>query len=119
MNRPLQITFRDMPSSQALEDEVRRRADELSVCCPRMRSCRVLIEAPHHHQRKGRHFHVRIDVTVPDGELSAGHDAPDQVRHEDAHLAVTDAFRAIRRELVRWNERRGEHGTASLRDGTG
>jgi len=117
MNRPLQITFRNMAASTTLEDEVRRRATELSEHCPRLMSCRVVIEAPHRHQRKGRHFHVRVDVTVADGELTAGHDKPDQVRHEDAHLAVTDAFRAMKRELSRWSERRHQHDGASLRDG--
>ena len=31
--------------------------------------CRVIVEAPHRHHRKGKAYEVRIDLTVPGGEL--------------------------------------------------
>jgi len=72
MKLPVQITFRDMDPSPAIESAVRERVEELERVFDRVTSCRVMIESPHHHQRKGRLFHVRIDLTVPGDELVIG-----------------------------------------------
>ena len=69
MEIPLQITFRNMPPSQGIEDNIREKASKLESFYDRIMSCRVIVEAPHRHHRKGKAYEVRIDVTVPGGEL--------------------------------------------------
>ena len=56
-------------------------------------------------------------LKVPEDELSAGRDHAGDVRHEDAHLALADSFRAMKRELTRWNHQRAAHDGATLRGG--
>ncbi len=109
---PCQLTFRDFPSSPALADLVQRKADKLDEFFNPIVSCRVVIEAPHRHHQHGRHYHVRIDLTVPGGELVVGRDPVERKMHEDAYAAVEDAFddaermlhehaRRVRREVKR------------------
>lgn len=99
MQLPLQITFRHMEPSSALEDRVRERAGKLDELYDRVMSCRVVVEAPHHHHRQGTMYQVRVDVTVPGGELVVGRDPGLNHGHEDVYVAVRDAFDAIERQL--------------------
>ncbi len=99
MQIPVQITFRDMEPSAAIEERVRERAAKLERHFDRITSCRVLIEEPHLHQHKGKLFHVRIDITVPGGELVANRSPGDNHAHEDVYVAIRDAFNAIERQL--------------------
>ena len=73
MEIPLQITFRNMPRSQAIENNIREKASKLESFYDRIMSCRVIVEAPHRHHRKGKTYEVRIDLTVPGGELVINH----------------------------------------------
>jgi ribosome-associated translation inhibitor RaiA len=100
MKLPVQITFRDMDSSPAIEQVVKEKVAELERVHDRITSCRVMIESPHQHQRKGRLFHVRIDLTVPGSELVIGRNPDDNHAHEDFAVALRDSFRAARRVLT-------------------
>lgn len=95
----LQITFRHMGPSPALEARIRQRAEELEQFCQRITSCRVVVECDPRHHRQGKLFSVGIDVTVPGREIVVGRDAGANHAHEDAHVAVRDAFDALRRQL--------------------
>jgi len=99
MQIPLQVTFHQLEPSPALEAQVRSWVDELETFFDRMISCRVLIEAPHHHQHQGRLYRVRIEIGVPGDSLVVTRSPDEHAAHEDAHVAVRDAFRAARREL--------------------
>lgn len=103
---PVQITYRDMGESEALSTLIRVRAQRLERYYGHISGCRVLVEQPHRHRRSGEHFHVRIDLTVPGGELVVEREPTLRSRHEDAYVAVTDAFRAARRELQDYARRR-------------
>ena len=105
MQNALQITFRDMPASEALEARIRLKAEKLEKFKSRITSCRVTIEEAHRHHHQGRHFGVRIEVHVPHGEpivVSLKHD-------EDVYVALRDAFAAVQRRLEEWTlETRGQ-----------
>lgn len=94
MKIPLQVTFRDMPTSEAVEARVREKADKLSRFYDRIINCRVVIEMPQRHKHQGKLHSVRIDLSVPGAELVANH-----ARDEDVYVAVRDAFAAITRQL--------------------
>src|SRR5882762_5578129 len=87
---PCQLTFRDFPPSSALSDLIQKKADKLDEFFNSITSCRVVIEAPHRHHQHGRHYHVRIDLTVPGGELVVDRDPESRKMHEDAYAAVED-----------------------------
>ncbi|HVB38068.1 MAG TPA: HPF/RaiA family ribosome-associated protein, partial [Vicinamibacterales bacterium] len=76
MQLPVQITFRNMDRSEALEDEIGRRVAKLETYYGRIMACRVSIERPHRHQQEGNRFRVRIDLTVPGEEIVISHESP-------------------------------------------
>jgi cold shock CspA family protein/ribosome-associated translation inhibitor RaiA len=96
---PVQITFRNMEHSDFIEAEVRKKASELDRFSDRIMSCHVVIEAPHRHHHKGKLYDVRIDLTVPGKEIVVTHSGPLDHAHEDAHVAIRDAFRAATRQI--------------------
>ncbi|MDH3591761.1 MAG: HPF/RaiA family ribosome-associated protein [Planctomycetota bacterium] len=107
MQIPLEITFRDMPHSDAIEEEIRTRAERLDRFYDKITRCRVAVLAPHSRQRKGQLYEVHIDLTVPGKELVINH-AGHEDAHEDPRIAVRDAFEAATRRLQDYvRERRG------------
>ena len=98
MTLPLQITFRNLPVSEALSEHVRAKAMKLDTFYARIMGCRVAVEAPYqHHHHQGSHFRVRIDLTVPGAELVVGN--LHTRCHGDARSAVDDAFHDAERVL--------------------
>jgi cold shock CspA family protein/ribosome-associated translation inhibitor RaiA len=95
-----QITLRGMGPSPAIERAIRRKMSWLQRYFPHIIGCRVTLEAPHRHQRKGRLYHVRIDMTVPGGELVVTRDPSQHLAHGDVLVAIRDGFDAARRELM-------------------
>jgi cold shock CspA family protein/ribosome-associated translation inhibitor RaiA len=130
MKMPLKVTFRDMPPSKAIEDNIREKANKLDSLCDDIMSCRVIVEAPHRHHHKGKAYVVRIDMTVPGGELvvnrepkrlvagrtgpieeiektlAENHEPSKHAAHEDAYVAIRDAFNAAGRKLQDYTRRR-------------
>lgn len=109
MRLPLQITFRNMKPSAAVEANIQERAEKLDKFYDEIMSCRVVVEAPHKHHHKGNLYHARIDLTVPDGELVAGREPGQHHAHEDVYVAIRDAFAATRRMLEDYSRRRRGH----------
>jgi ribosomal subunit interface protein len=99
MQLPLQITFRKMAPSPAVETHIRERVDALDRYFGRIMACRVVVEASTRRQRKGRLYHLRVDLTVPGREIVVKRDPPEHQAHEDILVAVRDAFDAARRQL--------------------
>ena len=99
MKQPLQITFRDMPHSDALETHIREKAAKLDEFYEHIIGCHVVLEQPHGHHHQGKLFHVTIDMTLPTGELVVSRSHGDHQAHEDAYVAIRDAFNAMRRKL--------------------
>lgn len=99
MKQPLEITFRDIPRSDAVEAKIREKVAKLDEFYDQIMACHVVIEAPHGHHHQGNLFHVRIDLTVPNGEIVINRDPKEHHAHEDAYVAIRDAFKAARRKL--------------------
>jgi ribosomal subunit interface protein len=96
---PIQITFRNLEHSDAIEAKIRERAEKLDQYHPSIMSCRVVVDAPHKHHHRGNLYHVRVDVTVPDGELVSKREADEHHGYTDVYVAIRDAFDTIRRQL--------------------
>jgi len=99
MKLPLQISFRNMDPSPAIEAAIRERAERLDRFFGRVMACRVVVQAPHQHKRKGKLYGVRIDLTVPGEEIAVTHTRPQDQAHEDVYVAIRDAFNAAGRLL--------------------
>lgn len=127
MELPVQITFRNMNSSEAVADRVREEAVKLDTFFDRITSCRVVVETAHRHHKWGDLYSVHIDLGVPGAELVVRHEPsvhssvqhsgeekwhrhlePDAA-HKDVYVAVRDSFKAMRRQLQDYIKRlRGE-----------
>jgi cold shock CspA family protein/ribosome-associated translation inhibitor RaiA len=130
-----------MTPSERIEAHIRERAEKLASFYDKTMGCRVLVEAPHHHHRRGQQYHVRIDVTVPGGEFVIKRaprliaerplryqKVPDDVEvaesreeskyaaHDDILLAIRDAFDAARRKLQDYARRR--RGVVKVHEGS-
>jgi Sigma 54 modulation protein / S30EA ribosomal protein len=111
--RPVQVSFRHLSVSAALEEEIRSRASWLESFHPAIVGCRVLLEVPHRHRRRGRPLHVRIELSLPGEDVIVNHEPTlgatsrpvprksDELdgSHKDAHVAIHEAFDVARRRL--------------------
>jgi cold shock CspA family protein len=130
-----------MAPSEVVEAHIREAAQKLDEFCDEIMGCRVLVEIPHQHHRKGKLYHVRIDLTVPRAEFVINRaprlvtDRPSRFRkapgdvefeesrklskyhaHEDIQLSIRDAFDAARRKLQDYARRR--RGVVKLHEGS-
>ncbi len=94
MKQPIQIIFRGLPASPALDAAARLRAGKLDRLCKDLVSCRVTIELLRGQSRLPRQYAVAIDLGFPNRGLSVN-----RVRNEDAYVALREAFDDIRRML--------------------
>jgi ribosomal subunit interface protein len=106
MKLPLQIVFRNMQPSDAVEAKIRERAQDLDRFYEHVMSCRVVVELHHKHHHHGNLYHVRVDLKVPDGEIVASRDPARHHAYEDVYVAIRDAFDAVRRRLEDYVRRR-------------
>jgi ribosomal subunit interface protein len=99
MQLPLQITFHGVQHSDAIEQYIRTRAEKLDTFAPRVMSCRVAVEMPHKHAQHGEHYRVRVDITVPGGEVVVERVPEGDHAYEDLHAAIDAAFDDAGRRL--------------------
>lgn len=111
--QPVKIVIRDMESSLALEDHIRRKAEKLEQYYHRIHKCNVIVDIPQKHKRQGKLFRVTIDLTVPGKEIVVNHKFD-----QDIYVAIRDAFHAATRKLENYARiRRGDvknHESANL-----
>ncbi len=94
MQIPFQVTFKNMPHSEALESKIEEKTAKLDRFFDRIMSCRVVVEETQRRHHQGKLYSVRIDVTVPGRELAIS-----RQENEDVYVAVRDAFNAAARLL--------------------
>ncbi|MGN6109631.1 MAG: HPF/RaiA family ribosome-associated protein [Kofleriaceae bacterium] len=92
---PTEITFHGIDPSAAVEASVMRWVARLEHVFDRIENCHVVIDQPHKRHRHGREFHITITLEVPGKNIAVSH-----IGHEDIYVAVGDAFRAARRQLL-------------------
>lgn len=107
MQRPLEIRFRQMEPSPAIEARIREKAAALERFSDRITGCRVIVEQEHRHHRQGNLFRVRIEIDAPGRELAVTHAGPRDHAHEDVYVALRDAFNAAVRRLENHVRERG------------
>ncbi len=104
-----QITYRDIEPSPAIDQAIRRRADDLTKFSDDIVFCRVVVERPHRRGHQGHLYRCRVNLSVRGDELVAGRNPGEHAAHEDVYVAIRDAFRAARRELQDYADRRHRH----------
>jgi hypothetical protein len=119
----IEVTFRNLKTSEWLEREIRDRASKLETHYPQIVSCRVLVAVPHRHHDHGNPFEVHIDIVVPGEEIAVSRvprvreltpkDATASTKRmditavrKDVLLVVRGAFAAAKRQLQEYARRR-------------
>jgi cold shock CspA family protein len=98
-----------MSPSAAVEARVREHVDRLERFHSRITGCHVVIEAPPAHRHKGAPFDVKIELTVPGGEIAVRSERAEHEAHMDVDVALRDAFDSARRRLQDYErEHRGD-----------
>jgi len=100
MDRPVEVTFRNMPRSEAIEAVVRRETLKLERYAPKIVGCRIAIERPQRFQRQGNAHRVRLFITgAARRPVVVTREPLDSDMHEDLRTIVIGAFKAARRQL--------------------
>ena len=93
------VNFQAMAPSPALRAEIERQAQKLARYAPRLMACNVTIGLGEQRHQQGNRYQVHVHAVMPGGEFDSGRSPPMDHRHEDAYVAVGDAFDAMRRQL--------------------
>ena len=99
MQIPVEITFRDIERSEAVEARIRDWVEKLDRTFDRIVRCEVVVDDPHRHHHKGHQYSVRVRLTVPGTQIVSSHSPGDDGAHTDVYVAVRDAFLATKRQL--------------------
>jgi len=100
MNTPLDIDYRHVNKTDALEALIRRRVEKLDRVADRLSSCHVSVEKPNQHQDSGRPYRVRVVLHHPPGkELVVDRGSSGGDVHEEVHQVVEEVFDAAERKL--------------------
>ena len=99
MQVPVQVTFHEIPHSDAVETHVRKHVAKLEGFSDRITACHVVLDAPHRHERNGRRHRVRVDLVVPRGEIVVSHAPSDDSTSTDLYAAIDEAFHRANRRL--------------------
>lgn len=103
-----------MPSSPAVAARVEEEAQKLQRYFDRIQRCRVVVIAPHQHQRHRRRYSLHVELDVPGERLVVDHQPPSPRRVEvrqlskaverqpedkDIYVVIRHVFDATRRQL--------------------
>ena len=106
MTVPLELTFRNVTKTEALEDLINQKVEKLEQVCDYMTSCRVVVEQPQKHQQTGSPYRIRIAINVPPGhEVVVRREASEGDIHDPLPQIIRDAFDTARRKLKRLVEK--------------
>ena len=103
MDIPLELSFHNMESSDALKAAVEKHVNKLDGLKAHLIGCRVVIEMPHKNHRTGQNLpDVHIVMRVPGKELVVSREmarAPNRKTPTDAYAVVDAAFAAAQSQL--------------------
>ncbi len=123
MSFPVQITYRAVDSSEALDRLIRDEAAKLGKFFDGILRCRALIERQSAHHHAGSPFRVRLTLALPGFELVVDaepslraipfDDEPLRVHksdeidavYKDPALTIREAFRRARRRMQAYVQR--------------
>jgi cold shock CspA family protein len=88
-----------MERSPNIEATILDRAAKLDKFASHIMSCRVVVEPAGRHRLHGNQYEVRIDITLPEGEVVATREPSEHKEYKDIEITIRDAFDSAVREL--------------------
>jgi len=100
MQTPLQLSWEHLDPSDFIQARIEREVEGLEKTFGRIVACAVVVEGRSHRHHQGGLYAVRIRLTLPGGkEINASRNPGADHAHEDAYVAIRDAFQAVKRQL--------------------
>ena len=102
MDTPLELSFHNMDSSDALKTAVDDHVAKLEQIHDHIIGCRVVIEMPHKSHRTGQNIpDIHVVLRVPGKELVVSREAArgSEKPPADAYALLDDVFRAAQQQL--------------------
>lgn len=100
MRIPVEMSFKDVESTAAMEELVRERVERLKRFYRGITACRVAVEAPHRSGNADAVGHrVRVEVSVPGNNIVVSRDRNFPEEEYDPYTAIRVAFKAAERQL--------------------
>ena len=110
MQVPLEVSYRNVDKSEAIEKLINSKVAKLEKTCDYMTSCRIAIERRHKSQQSGNPYRVRIEMRIPPNHsLVVKRTSVSGQREEPLQTLLRKAFESAHRQLKQLVEKqRGE-----------
>lgn len=109
MQVPLEITYKDIPKEDWIEDAVHERVDKLQRLAQDMISCRVAVEMDHKRRQGSNPYHVRVETSLPGKKRLATASEPLEGGENstvEVLEAIRDAFGAMEKRLKKAKDKK-------------
>jgi len=99
MQHDVTIRFEGLPVSEALREDILRHAHKLWQLAPQLQSCDVAVRKAEHRHQHGNRYVAHVHAVMRGATFEAGRTPTKDHSHEDAYVAVRDAFDAMQRQV--------------------
>lgn len=93
MKAAVDVVYRDLDFSAALNDVISKKLEKLNRYSDQIIHSRVVLDTPHNHKHKGKQFRASIELDIKGHPIAVTQD------NESIHLAVRDAFSSAERKV--------------------
>ena len=99
MDKPVEISFRNIDHSESLAAVIKERCEQLERFYRHIIGIHVTVSIPQRRHLQGKLYHLTIEVKAPHKRLVVSHSPGREIRHESPIATVNDAFHAMERQL--------------------
>lgn len=93
MKPAVDVVYRDMESSAALNEIISKKLEKLNRFTDQIIHSRVVLDTPHNHKQKGKQFRASLELDIKGHPIAITQD------NESIHLAVRDLFTTAERKV--------------------
>ncbi len=100
MRLPLEVTYRGLDASAAMDALIREQAERLRRFHRHLIACRVTLETTHKNgEADAISYRVRVELSLPGDPIIASHDRSHHQPNFDPYAAIRQAFGVAERQL--------------------
>jgi ribosomal subunit interface protein len=100
MKPVVDVVYRDLDTSPALNEVIDRKIEKLSRFNDQILHSRIVLDTPHNHKHKGKQYRASIELDIKGQPVAVTRD------DESIHVAVREAFLSAERKLKQLAQKR-------------
>lgn len=100
MTFPVDISYHGIEPSDAISAKIKERCEHMERFSSHIESCRVVFSSETNRHTSGGNYRVHISLNLPGDHIEVSHEPGDNRAHDDAYIAIRDAFQAAERQLT-------------------